>query len=126
MTTAIDRKSAAKDGATERPLHHFQPGNKIGPRFQKGHPFYPPKPPTRKQHQKSLQAIAKAKLRAIEEENGGKLTVQQRIHAENAARLAALAQQMFDSDKQVNLEMHDRLLKRQQRELELMNEELPI
>lgn len=122
MTTAIDRKAAARDAVTGRLL----PGNKIGSRFQKGHPFFPPKPPTRKQHQKSLQAIAKALLRAFEQESGGELTVQQRIHAANAARLGALAQQMFDSDKQINQELYDRLIKRQAHELELMNSELPI
>jgi hypothetical protein len=118
MTTAIDSKPAARDAATGRLL----PGNKVGPRFQKGHPHYPPKPPKKKQHQKSLQAIAKSLLRAIEEESGGELTVQQRIHAANAARLGALAQQMFNSDKQINQEMYDRLIKRQAHELELMNE----
>jgi hypothetical protein len=61
-------------------------------------------------------------LRAIEEESGGELTVQQRIHAENAARYAALVQVMFDSGKQVNLETLNKLIKSQQHELELMNE----
>ena len=116
MTIATDRKAAA------RAPHQFQPGNKIGPRFQKGHPFYPPKPVTRQARHKSLQTIARQLLRAIEEESGGELTVQQRIHAANAARLSALAQQMFDSGKQVNHETLNKLIKSQQHELELMNE----
>src|SRR5258708_3731852 len=110
MTTAIDRSKAGTDDAMaitkERPRHQFQPGNKIGPRFQKGHPFYPPKPVKRQARQKSLQAIAKKLLRAIEEENG-ELTVQQRIHAENAARFGALAKWMFESGEQVNLERYN-------------------
>jgi hypothetical protein len=119
MAIAIDHKAAAKKAATSG---RFQPGNKIGPRFQKGHPLYPPKPVTRHHRQKSLQAIAKQLFRAIEEESGGELTVQQRIHAENAAKLGALAQDMFDSGKQVNLETLNKLIKSQQHELELMNE----
>jgi hypothetical protein len=99
----------------------FQKGHKIGPRFQKGHPFYPPKPVKRQHRAKAIQTIAKKLFREIEEECGGELTIQQRMHAANAARLGALAQYMFDSGNAVNLETHDRLLKRQERELELMN-----
>lgn len=118
MTTANDRQPAARDAATGRLL----PGNKIGPRFQKGHPHYPPKPVKPNHRRKNLQTIAKALLRAIEEESGGELTVQQRIHAENAARLGALAQDMFNSGKQVNLVTLNKLIKSQQHELELMND----
>jgi hypothetical protein len=122
MTNAIDRSKDAMGNAMERPRWQFQPGNKIGTRFQKGHPFYPPKPPTRKQHQKSIQAIARQLFREIEEEAGGELTVQQRIHAQNAAQLGALQQDMFNSGKQVNLVTLNKLIKSQQHELELMNE----
>jgi hypothetical protein len=100
----------------------FQKGHKIGPRFQKGHPFYPPKPVKRQHRAKSLQTIARQLFRAIERERDGELTADQRIHAENAARLGALAQDMFDSGKQVNLETLNKLIKSQQREMELLNE----
>lgn len=123
MTAATDRKEGAIAAATKERRHHrFLPGNKIGPRFQKGHPFYPPKPVKPNHRRKNLQTIAKQLFREIEDEAGGELTVQQRIHAQNAARLGALAQDMFNSGKAVNLETLNKLIKSQQHELELMNE----
>jgi hypothetical protein len=98
----------------------FQKGHKIGPRFQKGHKFFPPKPVKRQHRAKAIQTIAKRLFREIEEESG-ELTVQQRMHARNAARIEAQLQVMFDSGNAVNMETHDRLLKRQERELDLMN-----
>jgi len=102
----------------------FQPGHKIGPRFQKGHPFYPPKP-KHGRAKRDLRIIARRIFRALELERDGEMTVEQRIHAENAARLGALLKDLFDRSGRGELidpTTMSALVNSQQREMELLNQ----
>jgi hypothetical protein len=117
MGTTTETLSTIGTSARGRP---FQPGHKIGPRFQKGHPFYPPKP-KHGRAKRDLRIIARRIFRAIEEERDGEMTVEQRIHAENAARLGALAKDLFERGELIDPTVLSTLINSQQREMELMN-----
>ena len=70
--------------------------------FKKGHPYYPPKVPYKagrlppRSNKWKLASIEKRIFRTIELERDGEMTADQIIHAKNAARLGALAEDLFN------------------------------
>src|SRR5258708_22571373 len=69
-----------------------------------GHKYYPPKDPTARRlgnrsNEKTLHSIEQRIFRAINRERDGELSADQLIHARNAARLGALAEDLFERAK---------------------------
>jgi hypothetical protein len=102
--------------------------------WKKGHPYFPPRQPydrsrlPPRSNKKKLHNIERRLFRAIERERDGELNADQLIHARNAARLGALAEDLFERAKR-NAEIdpvyysttYATLVNSQQREMELLN-----
>jgi hypothetical protein len=103
--------------------------------FKVGHKYHAPKVPydrsrlPPRSNKKKLHNIERRIFRAIERERDGELSADQLIHARNAARLGALAEDLFERAKR-NAQIdpltysmtYAALVHRQQREMELLNE----
>jgi hypothetical protein len=103
--------------------------------WKKGHPYYPPRVPydrsrlPPRSNKKKLSNMERRIFRAIERERDGELSADQLIHARNAARLGALAEDLFERAKR-NAQIdpltysttYATLVNSQQREMELLNE----
>jgi hypothetical protein len=105
--------------------------------FKVGHKFHPPKDPTARRlgnrsNEKTLHTIEQRIFRAINRERDGALSADQLIHARNAARLGALAEDLFERAKRGRGEApvdpltystaYATLVNAQQREMELLNQ----
>jgi hypothetical protein len=103
--------------------------------FKVGHKYYPPKVPydrsrlPPRSNKKKLHNIERRLFRAIERERDGELSADQLIHARNAARLGALAEDLFERAKRnaqidplIYSTTYATLVNSQQREMELLNE----
>jgi hypothetical protein len=103
--------------------------------FKVGHKYHPPKVPyvhgrlPPRSNRKKLQNIERRIFRAIERERDGELSADQLIHARNAARLGALAEDLFERAKRNELidplaydATYAALIHRQQIAMELLNQ----
>jgi hypothetical protein len=103
--------------------------------FKVGHKYHPPKVPYAgcrlppRSNKKKLANIERRIFLAIERERDGELTADQLIHARNAARLGALAEDLFERAKH-NAQIdpltysttYATLVNSQAREMEALNE----
>jgi hypothetical protein len=73
--------------------------------FKVGHKYYPPKVPydrsrlSPRSSNKTLHTREQKLFRAIQRERDGELSADQLIHARNAARLGALAEDLYERAK---------------------------
>ncbi|MGC1662514.1 hypothetical protein [Bradyrhizobium sp.] len=103
--------------------------------FKVGHKYHAPKVPydrsrlPPRSNKKKLHNIERRIFRALERDRDGELSADQLIHARNAARLGALAEDLFERAKrneQIDPLAYDAtyaaLIHRQQIAMELLNE----
>jgi hypothetical protein len=103
--------------------------------FKVGHKYFAPKVPydrsrlPPRSNKKKLHNIERRLFRAIERERDGEMSADQLIHARNAARLGALAEDLFERAKRnaqidplTSAQTYATLVNSQQREMELLNE----
>jgi hypothetical protein len=103
--------------------------------FKVGHKYHAPKVPydrsrlPPRSNKKKLHNIERRIFRALERERDGELSADQLIHARNAARLGALAEDLFERAKR-NAQIdpltysttYATLVNSQQREMELLDQ----
>ena len=103
--------------------------------FKVGHKYHAPRAPydrsrlPPRSNKKKLHNIERRIFRAIERERDGELSADQLIHARNAARLGALAEDLFERAKR-NAQIdpltygatYATLINSQMREMEALNE----